>query len=168
MSLVVKGNEFAKIHPKYPKYIFAINGEVYDTRGRSLYKTTKPSTLSQYVEIENKDGFTDIRSVSKLMALLYLGRKPKGAILHFKDGDWQNCSVKNLEYLACVTKNESPVRQRMAAIGLQPTELMYRPVSPTALPPLNDKKALRVYLYREPQEPLPMLRDDVNLSSTES
>ena len=100
-------NRIWKIHPDYPEYAFAENGDVCDItevppKILKAYESKESSTKNPYmrVEIRNKEGRRTSFSVAHHLVTLY-GMRPWEHAHHFsfryKDGDFRNIHKSNLE-----------------------------------------------------------------------
>lgn len=86
--------------PTFPGYFVSSSGLVLSTRKgkRKILVRCVSSTGYLAVNLYREDGTHKYAKVHQIVALVWLGRKPKGHCVNHKDGDKKNPNVENLEY----------------------------------------------------------------------
>ncbi len=80
----------------FPHYQISDRGSVVNVRlGHRLHPYFDKRG---YGLVTLSDGESKTLSVQKLVAEAFIGPRPKGMVIYFKDGDSTNCRVSNLEY----------------------------------------------------------------------
>ena len=85
--------------PGYSRYEASITGNIRHRKHKKILKVAYPKNKYGQVNVWNDLKGKGISTcVHQLMAMAFLGKKPNGMWISFKDGNKQKCHYKNIYY----------------------------------------------------------------------
>lgn len=96
-----EGKQLKRWHsiPNYSRHEITITGKVRHKIHKKILKVAYPGNGYGQVNVYNNAKGKGVSTcVHQLLAITFLGKRPKGMWISFKDGNKQNCHYRNIYY----------------------------------------------------------------------